>query len=624
MNCQLSLVTRIPASFPEETSNRFKGKVLPLVDEMIIVQDTGSPADDLNESLAKANGFWILRLDPHEELAEEQTYRLQMLANRTDREGYHFPIYPDQVERYHIPFELKLFRNRPHYRYRGKTCPRLPVELETTAELADLQIIQHCGRQPKDTDLILDELKMDAASPNAPSLDRLHLSVELARKRLVHESVPIWKELLLKGRLPARYEGFLCKWIAQWLEEKEGPVEASDYVGTGINRHPDNMDLRFLQGQLLMRQGKYEEARAQFEYCLSGGSGLGEYVHEVGVTSFKAQYYLGQVSEMVADIPLALAHYEKAFGMNENFTEPCYRIAHLVHRLGGADQVGESVRKLLDLRKSPHLELLADILFAEQLYPEAKDAAKKAYELRPDKVETVFLLANCLLMNGEIEDSLYYFQKIAGQHHLYLPSKMRMCQGRWLMEDWDSAATELDELNRLNVSIGRIYRSVHGALTGQIDEISVMAAIDQSDAADHVTGILNRMLVLNKDGLITRLVEWIAQNPFLYSYAGKMFYLHKRYDLADPFLTLCLPGEEDLERIIGMLSDAKRKQNLAHEAAQLLHSYLGKKVFSMDGRVQYADILVAWARELVLLGKRRHTHNERLSQLNRKIKELSL
>ncbi|MFC4767273.1 tetratricopeptide repeat-containing glycosyltransferase [Effusibacillus consociatus] len=624
MNCQLSLVSLIEKPIDNDSLSMFLEQYRPLVDEVITVSFTSelSLSDALNRGLEQASGIWILRLDPDEEIADEEKYKIQMLVNRMDQESFHVPCTRHQADPYDVPFELRLFRNRDHYRYQGSTVVRLPLELEKMATLTDLKLIRKEEQEPNTPPLILEGLKRESDSMSTDPFYSFHLSAWLAKSGAMEEAESIWRQLILRSQLPKRYDALVYKWRSRHLHEKGQQAEALDCLAEGLKKHSRYIDLHFLKAKILFRKAEYEAAREIFGHCIRMNSQPGEYAEEPGIGDYQAWFALANVSEETGDIQEAIRHYEKAYEANRRFTKPLYRIAHLVHRHRGGHEIQDVLEKWLSPNNGEHLQLLGDIFYAEGLYRKAQEYSEKACHQFPQRDETIFLLANCHLMNGDPENAVFYLTKIPEQSSLYLSALRRACQASWTLEDWLQAEEYLVRMEKRDPSeSAALYRSIHQVLSGGNGELPAWS-LPNYQPMEHASEIVTCFLFLKKDQLVDRLVPLLEQHSRFYSSVGKLFYLHKRFGLADHFLTLALKHHGASEELVALLAESKREQKRDHEAATLLQSCLGKTVFSAPNYLHYSAILIEWAREAAALGKRRYPADEKMKDFYNRVKEL--
>lgn len=107
-----------------------------------------------NLTLSKVHGDWVLVLDADERLSDEAIRQIPKLINNKDIDGFWFRrktfITPAQYLRYGLfypDYQLRLFRNKKEYRYRGAVHEQLAIPKEKTREVP--YDILHYPQRPK-------------------------------------------------------------------------------------------------------------------------------------------------------------------------------------------------------------------------------------------------------------------------------------------------------------------------------------------------------------------------------------------------------------------------------------------------------------------------------------------
>ncbi len=109
-----------------------------------------------NIGLSKVSGDWILVLDADEQLAQETKREIPYLIRNSTIDGYWFRrktfVSPNRYLHYGLfypDWQLRLFRNRKEYRYRGTVHEQLAIPKEKTREVS--YDILHYPQHPKYT-----------------------------------------------------------------------------------------------------------------------------------------------------------------------------------------------------------------------------------------------------------------------------------------------------------------------------------------------------------------------------------------------------------------------------------------------------------------------------------------
>ncbi len=109
-----------------------------------------------NYGLSKISGDWVLSLDADERLSKEMRERIPTLIKNRNIGGYWFRrktfIVPNRYLHYGLfypDWQLRLFRNKKEYRYRGAVHEQLTIPKEKTKEVS--YDILHFPQHPKYT-----------------------------------------------------------------------------------------------------------------------------------------------------------------------------------------------------------------------------------------------------------------------------------------------------------------------------------------------------------------------------------------------------------------------------------------------------------------------------------------
>src|SRR3954451_6182425 len=320
----------------EEMLPRCLAAVKPAVDEMIIV-DTGSSdrtveiAEEFgatvlhhewsgdfsaarNVSLEAATGDWIIYLDADEVLVEDDIEGLRAVTGRTWREAFALieTNYTGDVEDGTAMTHnaLRIFRNRPEYRFRGRLHEQmayaLPAYLTERIEYTQLRI-EHYGylgvvRDAKDKSRRnLDLLLQQVAEGHESAFQRFNLGSEyLALGELstaIGHFEKSWSMLETDpGRTVYPYVPTLTGRFVTALRELPDLDAAEAKAREGLELFPGFTDLVFQQAWIARARGDNASARALFRRCLEMGDSPSRYSSVVGCGTYLAQIALAQIS----------------------------------------------------------------------------------------------------------------------------------------------------------------------------------------------------------------------------------------------------------------------------------------------------------------------------------------
>ncbi|WP_410510998.1 hypothetical protein PaeBR_12815 [Paenibacillus sp. BR2-3] len=587
-----------------------------------------SRSEALNKAMDQAQGLWILRLDATETLVGQEIYKLQMLANRFEEEGFYFPIEDRSGTNYTVPFETRLFRNRADNRYQGHFVCCLPLDLENKAKLVTTPIFQpgvlEC--QSRASDIV------QGYGENfwlADSMERFHLSVQLANCGLLTEAKRLWEELRMEECLPLRYEGLLYQWSSKALEENGLIKEALDCINNGLKKHPHDVGLYLIKGHLLFLLDEFDAAEELLHHCLQFVSLSDDYVSEPETIRSKAWYALGLISEAKGLIDQAILYYEKSYVLNRNFTDSLYASARLVHARDGEPQLLVLLDQRIDEQGGKHQLLRAHILFEEHLYKEAKDAAESAWRSSLSQRDAAMMvIADSMLMMGSPKDAILSFGKISEQSPLYVLALLRTCLAYWILSDWLKAKEYLTHLQSHPSYPGSpyaaMYMAIHHFLSGEQEAVIDLGEQDFIKIEEEFKNIIRCFLQSNRMDLIEALIPLLENKRYLYTALCELFYEYGQYSYVDRFAFKVLEYDPEHEKMGLLFMRSKKKQKKEYEAAQWLSLYLGHTMTSPQRYIQYIDILREWALTITSMGIRDYPLDESLKRYYQAAKELQL
>ena len=356
-----------------------------IVDEVIVV-DTGSRdttleiargfgattlrlewADDFaaarNRSLAPARGEWILVLDADEELAPEARRQLPSLLDAGEVEGYVVQILNLTGPAGDLGAEqsaaLRLFRNRPGYRFEGalheQVAPAI-LRVNPRARLVggDIQILHHGYRDAVIRTRAKHERNrrilegMVAAAP-LDGFVQCNLGVEAVAAGQHAEAAARFQAAIDLAPAAASWRAQAVKYQAIVLGELERWQDAHALLAAELARYPRYTDLYYLNGLALHRLGHREGAANAFRQCTALGPAPCPPYTAVSpdLGGARACHALGLVLEEQGRLVEAAQAYMRALQGSPTWREPLARIADLLERAGG-EQLAAFLRILPD------------------------------------------------------------------------------------------------------------------------------------------------------------------------------------------------------------------------------------------------------------------------------------
>ncbi|MBS1894316.1 MAG: glycosyltransferase [Actinobacteria bacterium] len=274
---------------------------------------TGSFAAARNASIEAATGDWLLFLDADEVLDPADAPLLRELTGRTWREAFylietnHTGELGDGTAVTHNA--LRLFRNRPEYRFEGRVHEQiaqnlpsgLPERIEPTAVRVDHYGYLGAVRDAKEKsrrniELLRSQLAEAGASPffhfnlgselaaagdAAGALEQFERAWALLAEDPARSERPFTPSLTVRSVKALRFGGRFAEAEARALE--------------GLELFPDLTDLVFERAQIAAAEGDVGRAATLLEECLERGDAPSRYSPTVGSGSFLALARLAEL-----------------------------------------------------------------------------------------------------------------------------------------------------------------------------------------------------------------------------------------------------------------------------------------------------------------------------------------
>ncbi|MBS1845729.1 MAG: glycosyltransferase [Actinobacteria bacterium] len=277
---------------------------------------TGSFAEARNASIEAATGDWLLFLDADEVLDPADAPLLRELTGRTWREAFylietnHTGELGDGTAVTHNA--LRLFRNRPEYRFDGRVHEQiaqnlpsgLPERIEPTAVRVDhygyLGAVRDAKEKSRRNIELLRSQLAEAGATGANPFFHFNLGSELAA---VGDAAGACEQFerawALLAEDPARSERpftpSLTVRSVKALRFGGRFADADARALDGLALFPDLTDLVFERAQIAAAEGDAERAAALLEECLERGDAPSRYSPTVGSGSFLALARLAEL-----------------------------------------------------------------------------------------------------------------------------------------------------------------------------------------------------------------------------------------------------------------------------------------------------------------------------------------
>jgi glycosyltransferase involved in cell wall biosynthesis len=377
-----------------------------------------------NASFEAATGDWIMYLDADEVLVADDVQRLRALTGRTWREAFylmetnHTGDLEDGTAITHDA--LRVFRNRPEYRFEGRIheqiAHRLPTYLPERLERTTVRV-EHYGylgavRGAKDKvnrnlELLERQVAEGADTPFLHfNLGSEHLASGDAGRALHHFS-RAWKAIRGDERI-GRY-GFAPALGARYVKSLRiaghpGEVDAAgDEVLTAF---PGFTDVVLEQALAAAAAGELERAEELLRRCLEMGDGPSRYSAAVGCGSYRALVPLAEVLRVRGALEESEATLRATLEEHPGFlgaVEP-YASALLRRGVPAAD-VATTVHDLV-ADATPGVRFLLAVALSEAGAPAEAEAELRALvAAQPGNAQARVALAETLLAQGRLADA---------------------------------------------------------------------------------------------------------------------------------------------------------------------------------------------------------------------------
>ncbi|MGA9284850.1 MAG: glycosyltransferase [Solirubrobacteraceae bacterium] len=348
--------------------------------KVIFHEWTGSFAEARNVSLEAASGDWLLCLDADEVLVQEDVGLLRSLTERTWREAFYLSEtnYTGELEDGTAVTHnaLRLFRNRPEYRYEGRLheqiANRLPAFLPERMEASGVRI-EHYGylgavrdsreKSRRNIELLrLQEaegvdsafLHYNLGSEYAAAGEPAAAVVELERAWTMMQADPGGQEFA-----PA-----LTSRLVKALRASGRPADAIARAEKGLERFPGFTDLVLEQALCEMALENPGGARELLERCIAMGDAPGGYTATVGSGSYIAMVHLAELELGRGELEAAIKLLERCLREYPRFVGSVLPYASALLASGRpAEEVAKEVEGLV-----PDLTPAARFLLGSALY----------------------------------------------------------------------------------------------------------------------------------------------------------------------------------------------------------------------------------------------------------------
>ncbi|MED5018085.1 glycosyltransferase [Paenibacillus chibensis] len=314
-----------------------------------------------NEALRHAGTDWILVIDADERLVTPMDH-IRDLIEGTQREAFNVfvtNLLDAEGEQSVRHRSLRLFRNRPEYRFQGtiheeiepsillfagkETIRDSSVEFEHTGYQA---VTMHSKNKLNRNYRILMQA-LDKEPDNAYYL--YHAGIIQCQIGHLAEAKAYMLQARLLVPVTAAFRPTLMRDLAKIMLELNEPEEAGLICLRELQYYPDYADLHYIQAECLEKQGLLEKAMDAYRNAATSTSEL--YVTENGMNSYKPWTRIGDISLKLTRHEQAAKLFHEAACLRPSYSPAVLGLAAAFHRLNATD---EEISELLLQIQQPH------------------------------------------------------------------------------------------------------------------------------------------------------------------------------------------------------------------------------------------------------------------------------
>lgn len=385
---------------------------------------TGDFAAARNVSFDAATGDWILYLDADEVLVAGDADGLRALTGRVWREAFylvetnHTGELDDGTAVTHDA--LRLFRNRPEYRFEGRIheqiAHHLPGYLPERLERTDVRI-EHFGylgvvRDTKEKSRRnIELLERQAADGDDSPFLHFNLGSELSAAGDAAAALPAftraWDALKHDPRLASYGYGPALAARLVRAQRVSGAHTALDAtVPEVLARFPGLTDVVFEQAHDARARGDRPRARQLLEHCLELGDAPSRYSSTVGCGTHLARIALGELAVEAGELERAEALLREALTLAPGFLGTVEVLARVLRARGvDGSEVAATIHAGVAAITPSVRFLLAVALYETGAFTEAEAELRAVLRAQPGADWARVALGEALLSQGRTGDA---------------------------------------------------------------------------------------------------------------------------------------------------------------------------------------------------------------------------
>ena len=421
----------------EEMLPRCLATVAPAVDEIVIVdtgsQDrtieiareynahiiekewTGSFSEARNASFEAAIGDWIIYLDADEVLVPDDVKRLRDLTGRTWREAFYLveTSYTGELGDGAALTNnaLRVFRNRPHYRFEGRLHEQIAHNLPTYAagriEQSSVRI-EHYGylgavRDAKEKSRRnLELLKAQQAETPADAFLHFNLGTEYSvigdYSSALTEFEQAWTLVKSQGQEDRDYVPALLQRLVTALRRCGRPAEAIARADEALERFPGFTDMVFAQGLAALACGREDDAIGYWQRCIEMGDAPARFGAILGSGTYLPRISLAELHARRGELEIAKELLDWCVSEHPDVIGVIAPYASVMIRTGApAQDVAEEIESRVGELTPAARFVLATVFFGSGAMAAAESQYRAVLYARPNSSQARVQLAETLL-----------------------------------------------------------------------------------------------------------------------------------------------------------------------------------------------------------------------------------
>ncbi|RJX21916.1 MAG: glycosyltransferase [Desulforudis sp.] len=424
-----------------------------------------------NEGLRHATGHWIVVLDADEELPLETAQNLKVLAGTPDVEAWTFTLVSPVSSTENGPstrhLNLRMFRNRPAYRFEGAIHEQVkPAILRENCGAAikhsNLSIMHYgyirdfAERRTKtlrNISLLREALAKNPADAfNNYNLAASYHTLGDLEKARDHYAVALNHLDQGTGFAAVLYRNYgLCLYD---LGEYNTVLDLADKA---LALFPDYPDLYFLKGQVFWELGMLPQAKVSFFKSTSFTHTPPDYTTTEGVTGYMAFENLAEIHTRQGDLNEAVACIVKALA-----GKPSFRLfSRLCTLLQKQNQSGAEIAGFLEHKTGADRWTVIQLLFYLQEYEECLNRIDREPSFN---FEISLLKAKCQIRLNRYAKAIEVLEDIAPDSPLAEDALRQICIATWLQHPRKDAGEQISGFDLPDSPVVAVCRVINALI----------------------------------------------------------------------------------------------------------------------------------------------------------------